>query len=147
MTDPGTYRGLVKTGRGGGVKEMSVPGTLDDIRRLTGLKVIPGTLNLDLTAPLDLKLLKYISFADLGWDFDPASQGIRFSGETGVYFRRAVIAGDYPSCVLSFTWVTDPYTDIEVISPLLLRTVLHLKDGDLVNFSLEYAVIGIRQIV
>jgi CTP-dependent riboflavin kinase len=137
VTDPGTYSGIVKTGRGGGVNAMSVPGTLDDIRRFTGLKVIPGTLNLDLTASLDLKLLKYIRFADLGWDFDPATQGIQFSGETGVYFRRAIIAGDYPACVLSFTWVTDPYTDIEVISPFHLRTVLHLKDGDLVNFTLK----------
>jgi hypothetical protein len=58
MINPGTYRGIVKTGRGGEVKEMSETGTIDDIRRLTGLKVIPGTLNLDLTAPLDLRLLK-----------------------------------------------------------------------------------------
>ena len=118
-------------------RNVSAPRTIDDIRRLTRLKVIHGTLNLDLAAPIDLKLLKYISFADLGWDFNPAGQGIQFNGEIGVYFRRATVAGNYPACVMSFTWVTDPYTDIEVISPLHLRTVLHLKDGDLVNITLE----------
>ena len=137
MTDPGTYSGIVKTGRGGGLHAMSDPGTIDDIRRLTGLRVIPGTLNPDLTTSLDLKLLKYTSFADLGWGFDPASQGIQFNAEIGVYFRRALVAGDYPDCVLSFTWVTDPHTDIEVISFFHLRNVLHLKDSDRVNFTLK----------
>ncbi|MBN1189931.1 MAG: DUF120 domain-containing protein [Dehalococcoidales bacterium] len=137
MTTPMTYSGFVKTGRGGGVNAMSAPGTLDDIQHLTGLRVVPVTLNLDLTEPLDLRLLRYVSFADLGWDFNPASQGIRFRGKTGMYFRKTVITGDYSACVLSFIWVNDPFTDIEIISPFHLRTVLHLKDGDLVNLTLE----------
>ena len=131
------YRGTVKTGRGGGVTEMSRPGSLEGFRKLTGLDVIPGTLNLKLTEPFDLSLLKYVNFADIGWEFDPATQGINYEGEIGMYYRRAIVAGKYPACLLIFTWVTDVHTDAELVSPHHLRTVLGLKDGDIVEFRLD----------
>ena len=61
------YQGFVKTGRGFGALEMSAPGILEGFQRLTGLSVIPGTLNIDLTKPFDLALLKYVAFFELGW--------------------------------------------------------------------------------
>ena len=130
------YRGRVKTGRGAGALEMSAPGGLEGFQHLTGLSVIPGTLNIDLTEPFDLSLLNYLNFADVGWEFDPAIQGIQYEGEIGMYYGRALVADKYPACVIFFTWVTDPYTDAELISPYHLRSALSLQDGDIIEFTL-----------
>ena len=130
------YRGRVKTGRGAGVAEMSSPADLAGFQRLTGLPVIPGTLNIDLTEPFDLSLLNYATFAELGWKFDPAQQGIKYDGEIGMYYGRALIADKYPAGVIFFTWVTDPTTDAELVSPHHLRSALGLRDGDIIEFTL-----------
>lgn len=116
---------------------MSKPGAIEEFRDVTGLNVIPGTLNLKMTEPLNLHLLRYLKFADIGWDFDPATQGIDFNGEIGMYYRRATIGKKYKACVLVFTWVSDIHTDAELVSPHHLRTVLNLKDGDKVKFTLD----------
>lgn len=130
------YQGIVKTGRGAGASEMSRPGGLEGFRLLTGLSVIPGTLNIDLTEPFDLTLLNYSKFADVGWEFDPATQGIEYDGEIGMYYGRATVAEKYPACLVIFTWVTDPYTDAELVSPYHLRGTLGLRDGDIIEFTL-----------
>jgi CTP-dependent riboflavin kinase len=129
------YRGFVKTGRGHGAAEMSE--SLEDFQRLTGLPVIPGTLNLDLTKPFDLTLLDYITFAELGWTIDLSKQGIKYDGEIGMYYGKAIIADKYPAFIIFFTWVNDIYTDVEVISPYHLRNTLNLKDQDIVEFRLS----------
>ena len=69
------YKGIIRTGRGGAFSEMSKPGALEGFQRLTGLSIIPGTLNIRLTEPFDLSLLNYMRFDDVGWEFDPATQG------------------------------------------------------------------------
>jgi CTP-dependent riboflavin kinase len=130
------FRGTVKTGRGGAVEEMPRPDSLKGFRLLTGLSIIPGTLNIDLTAPLDLSLLSYVKFTDIGWGFDPSTQRIDYEGEIGMYYGRVVVAGRYPACLIIFTWVTDIYTDAELVSPHHLRSALALRDGDLIEFTL-----------
>lgn len=130
------YRGVVKTGRGGAVTEMLKSGVPEGFRLLTGLSVIPGTLNIDLTEPFDLALLNYLRFADVGLEFDPATQGIDYDGEIGVYYGRVIIADKYPGCVVFFTWVTDIHTDAELVSPYHLRSALNLQDGDIIEFTL-----------
>ena len=131
------YRGFVKTGRGTGALEMSAPGSLEGFQRLTGLSIIPGTLNIDLTEPFDLALLNYVTFVELGWAIDLSKQGIKYDGEIGMYYDRAIIAAKYPACVIFWTWVDDMYTDAEVISPYHLRSTLGLQDGDIVEFRLS----------
>jgi CTP-dependent riboflavin kinase len=131
------YKGAVRTGRGGGVKEMSKPGALGRFRKLTGLKIIPGTLNIHLTEPFDLSRLKYLRFADVGWEFNPATQGIDFDGEIGVYYSPVTIANKHPGCILFFTWTGDIGRRGELVSPHHLRTVLGLNDGDTVEFTLD----------
>jgi CTP-dependent riboflavin kinase len=136
MSQKQVYRGIVRAGRGGGVIEMLKPGALEQFSLLTGLPVIPGTLNIKLIQPFDLSLLKYYKFDDIGWEFDPDTQGINYQGEIGTYCRRAIVAGKYPACVFIFTWVTDIHTDAELVSPHHLRGVLNLQDGDTVEFTL-----------
>jgi CTP-dependent riboflavin kinase len=131
------YQGIVRTGRGRAVAEMSIPGFQEELKELFGMNIIPGTLNLKMTDPLDLKLFRYLKFTDIGWDFDPAKQGVKFKGEMGVYYRRAMVAKKYPAYVLVFTWVTNLQIDAELISTHHLRTVLKLKDGDIVKFTLD----------
>jgi CTP-dependent riboflavin kinase len=135
--DHRVYRGIVRTGRGGAVGEMNQPDFTEGFKELTGLNVIPGTLNIKIVEPLNLNLLRYLKFADIGWEFDPTTQGIDYKGEIGVYYRRATIKGKYKACVLVFTWVSDIHTDAELVSPHHLRTVLKLKDGDKVKFTLD----------
>jgi CTP-dependent riboflavin kinase len=130
------YRGIIKTGIGGAVAEMSKPGSLEEFRRLLGLSIIPGTLNIKLAEPFDLSLLKYVKFSDIGWEFDPATQGIAYDGEIGAYYRRVLVADRYPAYIVIFTWVTDIYTDAELVSPYHLRSTLGLKDRDVVEFTL-----------
>jgi len=116
---------------------MSRPGGLEGFRWLTGLPVIPGTLNIKLTEPIDLDLLKYEKFSDIGWEFEPATQGINYDGEIGAYYNRTTVAGKYAAYLLIFTWVTNIHTNAELVSPHHLRTVLTLKDGDIVEFTLD----------
>ena len=131
------YRGFVKTGRGNGALEMSEPGSLEGFQRLTGLSVIPGTLNIDLAEPFDLALLKYATLDELGWSIDLSKQGIKYDGEIGMHYGPATVANRYPAYVIFFTWVDDVYTDAELISPYHLRNALGLRDGDMVDFTLS----------
>ncbi len=131
------YKGIVTTGRGAGTGKMSAPGVLEGFRQLTGLSVIPGTLNINLTEDFDLSLLNYASFVDLGMpQVDLATMGIDFNGEQGLHYGQVVIAARYPGCVLCFTWVGRPGINAELVSPHHLRNTLNLQDGDTVEFTL-----------
>jgi CTP-dependent riboflavin kinase len=131
------YRGIVKTGIGGGAVEMSKPGSLEAFRHVAGLDIIPGTLNINLEEPFDLSLLKYVKFDDIGWEFDPATQGIKYDGEIGMYCSRVIVADKYPAFLAVFTWVRDIHTHAEIMCPFHLRSTLGLKDGDILEFRLD----------
>ena len=130
------YRGIVKTGRGAGAGEMSATYVLEKFKLLTGISVIPGTLNIDLDRSFDLSLLEYVSFAEIGFSIDLTKQGIDYDGDLGMHYGRIVVADTYPAGVIFFTWVDDPHTDAELVSPYHLRSVLNLQDGDTVEFRL-----------
>ena len=131
------YRGIVRTGRGAGSGVMSAPGVLEGLRQLTGLAVIPGTLNLDLAEVFDLSLLSYKPLAELGMaQIDLRALGIDFDGEQGIHYGRILIADRYPGCLLCFTWVDRPGINAELVSPHHLRNTLNLQDGDTVEFAL-----------
>jgi CTP-dependent riboflavin kinase len=136
MSQKQVYQGIVRTGQGGGVIEMSKPGALEQFKLLTGLSIIPGTLNIKLLKPFDLSLLKYYKFNDIGWEFDPATQGITYQDEIGMYGGYVTIAKKYPAFLVFFTWVTHKNRDGELVSPYHLRSVLNLQDGDPVEFTL-----------
>jgi CTP-dependent riboflavin kinase len=131
------YQGIVRTGRGGAAAEMSKPDFLDSLNTIIELRVIPGTLNIKLLEPIDLLLLRYLKFTDVGWEFDPAKQGIKYKGEIGVYYRRITVAKKYTACLMIWTWATNIHTDAELVSPYELHKVLNLKDGNNVNFTLD----------
>ena len=130
------YRGIVKTWRGAGAGEMSAAYVLERFELLLGLPVIPGTLNVDLDRPFDLSLMDYVNLAEIGFSIDLAKQGIDYDGELGMHYGRIVVADTYRAGIVFFTWVDDPYTDAELVSPYHLRSVLNLQDADIVEFRL-----------
>ena len=116
---------------------MSEPGVLEGFRLLTGLDVIPGTLNLDLAEVFDLSLLSYRSLAELGMaQFDVHALWIDFDGEQGFHYGQILIGGRYPGCIICFTWVDYPGINAELVSPHHLRNTLNLQDEDTVEFTL-----------
>ena len=131
------FSGTVKTGIGGAVDEMSNPDELNVWKTLTGLRVIPGTLNLHLTKPFNLSLLKYISFSEVGWNFDPTTQGFDFRADVGMYYHRINIFNKFPGVLVFWTWVPELSIHAELVSSVHLRTEIGLKDGDKVEFSLH----------
>ena len=130
------YRGTVKTGRGAGTGEMSATIVLERFELLLGISVIPGTLNVDLERPFDLSLLDYVGFTEIGFTVDLAKQGIDYNGDLGMHYGRIVVADSLPAGIVFFTWVDDPQTDAELVSPYHLRSALGLQDGDTVEFRL-----------
>ncbi len=131
-----TFSWIVKTGISVAAVEMAMFGHLKVWETLTGLRVIPGTLNLSLLKPFDLSLLKYLSFSKVGWDFDPSTQGFDFNGDIGMHYGLITIAGKYSGALVFWSWVPELSTRPELISQVHLRSTMGLKDGDTVEFSL-----------
>ena len=131
-----TFIGTVESGIGKASIEMAKSDGLEDWKHLTGLAILPGTLNLHLKNPFDLSLLKYRRFSEIGWDFDPSTQGHNIKDDVGMYYHRINIADVYPGFVVFWTWVPDFDKKAELISSVHLRTALGMKDGDTVRFSL-----------
>jgi CTP-dependent riboflavin kinase len=114
---------------------MSAPEAIELNKKLTGLSVIPGTLNITLTQPFELHLLDYFRFSDIGVQIDIRAMGIDFEGEQGFHYGRISMVGDYPAALIIFTWNPDPNYG-ELISPHHLRSTLGLEDGDAIEFTL-----------
>ena len=133
MGSPGKiYRGIVVPGRGFGAQRMANPTVLHAAQRLTGLILVPGTLNVRLPQPFDGELPWYFTEADLGgnvWrDHAPNRTGIR-CGEVLIAerYRGIVFQGDEPEY---------PSAQVEIMSDHHLRATLGLHDGDVLEFSL-----------
>jgi CTP-dependent riboflavin kinase len=133
MGSPGkNYRGIVVPGRGFGGQRMANPTVLQVAQRLTGLILVPGTLNIRLPQPFDGLLPWYFTEVDLGgnvWrDHAPNRTGIR-CGEV-------LIAGRYRGIVFQGDEPEYPPAQVEIMSDHHLRTTLGLNDGDVLAFSL-----------
>jgi CTP-dependent riboflavin kinase len=111
---------------------MANPAVVQAAQRLTGLILVPGTLNVRLPQPFDGLLPWYLTEADLGvpvWrDHAPNRTGIR-CGE-------AMIAGRYRGIVFQGDEPEYPPEQVEIMSDRHLRTTLGLHDGDVLAFSL-----------
>ena len=131
-----TFQGIVQSGRGLGESLMSVPSILERLQQLVGLLIVPGTLNLCLTRPLDVPLTNHLTFAELGIEYNFAEVGLEFNGAPGFYFGRVVIAERYNGWLLRLTDIGRLPTHVELISDYHLRSTLGLQDGDTLEFTL-----------
>ena len=121
MASPGkTYRGIVVPGRGFGAQRMANPAVLQAAQRLTGLILVPGTLNVRLPQPFDGTLTGYLTEDDLGgvvWrDHAPHRQGIR-CGEV-------LIAGQYRGIMFQGDEPEYPPKQVEILSDHHLRVLI-----------------------
>jgi len=131
------YKGIVRSGRRAAARFMSSDsGALEEVRQLTGLSIIPGTLNIKLTQPINLAQLNYFRCADYGWEVNLAEVGIEYEGEQGFHYGLVLVAGQYPASIIMPNWAGDPTIDAELVSPHHLRNTLNLQDGDTVEFTL-----------
>ena len=131
MSPEKVFRGVVVSGRGLAVPAMSRPATEQAVARLTILKIVPGTLNVELPRPFNGKLPHYVSVEALGGVPGVSNRkGLRY-GEVLIahQFRGLVFQGDEPEYAPNM---------VELISDHKLRTELHLNDGD----TIEFAIIG-----
>jgi len=126
-----TYRGVVVPGRGFGAQRMANPAVLRAAQRLTGLILVPGTLNVRLPQPFDGMLTGYLTEDDLGghvWrDHAPDRQGIRFG--------EVLIAGRYRGIMFQGDEPEYPPNLVEIMSGHHLRDTLGLQDGDTLEFT------------
>ena len=130
------YQGTIKSGRGAAAEAIAAPGVLEVYRQLTGLSVIPGTVNITLTKPLDQTRLNYVRSADYGWQLDLAKLGIEYEGEQGFHHGLILVAGQYPASIIMFNWADDPTIHAEIVSPHHLCSALNVQDGDTIEFTL-----------
>src|SRR5256885_5539694 len=123
---------VVVPGRGFGAQCKTNPAVLQAAQRLTGLILVPGTLNVRLPQPFDGLLPWYFTEADLGenvWrDHAPNRTGIR-CGEV-------LLAGRYRGIVFQGDEPEYPPAQVEIMSDRHLRDTLGLHDGDVLAFAL-----------
>ena len=131
-----TFQGMVEAGRGLGGPLMSAPNVLERLQQLVGYLIVPGTLNLRLTRPLDGPLANHLTFAELGVEYNFAEVGLEFNEAPGFYFGQVVIAGRYDGSLIRLTDVGRPPTSVELVSDYHLRSTLGLQDGDTIEFTL-----------
>ena len=122
-----TFRGSVFTGFKEGGYYVSLDGYAKHFREAFGFEPYPGTLNLKLSSPAMVEQWRRLKFLK-GVDVPGFEDGRRTYGPVKCF--RANVGGRYPGAVLAIERTHYDNSVLEVISPLNLRRVLRLKDGD-----------------
>ncbi len=122
-----TFRGTVFTGFKEGSYYISQKGYAKQFLSLLVFEPFPGTLNLRLTSPAQVEQRRQLKFLK-GIEILGFEAGKRTYGPVKCF--RAEIGGKYPGAVLAIERTHYDNSVLEVISPLNLRRVLKLRDGD-----------------
>jgi riboflavin kinase len=122
------FRGEVFTGLGEGGYYISLPGYAKQFRETLGFAPFPGTLNLRLSDPVMAEQRRRLRQLP-GLEVRGFEDGKRSYGPVKCF--RARVAGRYPGAVLAIERTHHDSTVLEVISPMNLRKILGLKDGDI----------------
>lgn len=126
-----TFKGRVTAGLGEGQYYMSRKGYIEAFQRLVGFTPFPGTLNLTVDFPENEKLGELHEGESLVIQ-EFAAEGRTF-GAVKV-FRAAIVSVD---CAVIMPVRSHHANTIEVVSPLKLRDKLNLKDGDVIEVSVQ----------
>lgn len=121
-----TFRGVVRSGLGQGRRNMSAPGVLERLQRLTGQTIYPGTLNVYLSNPFHLRLPNYVTAAELAVE----------TKASGFHWAPIIIADKYPGLLVRSTGPGSPPNLVGLVSNRNLRQALGLRDGDEIEFTL-----------
>jgi riboflavin kinase len=121
------FKGTLFTGLSEGRYYISLKGYSKSFVRALGFEPFPGTLNLRLTNEAMIEQRRSLGHMD-GINIPGFSDEKRSYGPVKVF--KAKIAGRHPGAVLAIERTHYDNTVLEVISPLNLRKVLKLQDGD-----------------
>lgn len=126
------FRGRVFTGLGEGAYYISLSGYRRQFRRLLGFDPFPGTLNLTLDNS-QLEMRKMLKFRT-GLEVKGFKDSMRTYGPVKCF--EAKVEGKQDAAVLLIERTHHGESVIEVISPVNLRKMFALNDGDEVSVTL-----------
>ncbi len=122
-----TFRGRVFTGLREGAYYVSQKGYAKHFKAALGFVPFPGTLNLRLSSPSQVEQRRELEVLS-GVDIPGFEDAERSYGPVKCF--RAEVERKYPGAVLAIERTHYDNSVLEVISPLNLRKVLKLRDGD-----------------
>lgn len=128
---PLTFHGRVFTGLGEGAYYVSLDGYRKQFSKLLGFEPYAGTLNLALD-PSETELRRQLKFLD-GVEISGFQDGRRTYGPVKCF--RAKVEDKYEAGALVIERTHHGEAVLEIISPLHLREILSLKEGDVVTVT------------
>lgn len=121
------FRGRLFTGLGEGAYYVSLKGYSRHFLNVFDFKPFPGTLNLRLADTMMVEQRRRLGYLT-GIEIPGFKDRNRTYGPVKCF--RAQVGGRYPGAVLAIERTHYDNSVLEVISPLNLRKVLRLRDGD-----------------
>jgi CTP-dependent riboflavin kinase len=110
---------------------MADSGIIDRIQRLVGFPVVPGTLNVRLSEPIERSSdWRYIGADEIGPEWEGET------GQAGYFVAPALVADRYRCAAFQADEPGYPADLIELIGEVHMRSTLGLSDGDPITFSL-----------
>jgi CTP-dependent riboflavin kinase len=134
MASQSDLSGVVRAGRGLGAPLMADPAVLERLQQLAGLRLVPGTLNVQLPDALERgEGWRYVAATDVASDWEARTE------QSGYFIAPVTIAGRYRG--LAFQAVEPegpgyPADQIELFSDVHLRSELGLEDGDAIEIAI-----------
>jgi CTP-dependent riboflavin kinase len=125
--------GIVEAGRGLGAGLTSDPVVMKKLRELAGFAVVPGTLNVRLSNPLERGPgWRYVPAAEITADWESRT------GQSGYFMAPVTVAGRYRG--LAFQAIEPgrlgyPPDLVELFCEVHVRAELGLEDGDVIEIK------------
>jgi CTP-dependent riboflavin kinase len=109
---------------------MTDPGLLELLRELVGMPMVPGTLIVRLSEPVERSLnWRYMAAAEISPDWEAKT------GQAGYFYATVLIAERYRGVAFQADEPGYPPEQIELICEIHLRSVLGLSDGAPISVS------------
>lgn len=129
--------GIVQPGRGLGAQLMVEAAVMARLSELAGFPLVPGTLNVRLSGPLERAAgWRYVAASEIGADWEART------GQAGYHLADVVIARRYRGLAFQADEPAGPgypADQIELFSDVHLRGALGLGDGDPIAVALSAA--------
>jgi CTP-dependent riboflavin kinase len=127
--------GIVQPGRGLGAGLMSDRAVIEKLEELAGFPIVPGTLNVRLSQPLERGPdWRYVAAAEIAPDWEART------GQAGYFLARVTVAERYRGVAFQAVEPGEPGyppDQIELFCEAQLRGALGLGDGDWIAVSLS----------
>ena len=117
--------GVVVAGLGRGADLLADERVLDRIETMFGVRVVPGTLNLQVAVPFErTPKTRYVAASDVAPGWDAAT------GQAGYHLVPVLVEGRYRGIAFQADEPGYPEDLVEIMCEVHLRSTLDLEDGD-----------------